>query len=129
MPTRAHETDVGWDHHTPMDFNLMPGETKRIDFGIVVEIQPGYEIQVRNRSGIVWKYSVMMALGTGTIDPEYRGHIMAPFYNFGTEMMNFSRGDRLAQMVIKKVYDVRLTEGIVDMNTERGDGGFGSTGR
>ena len=125
MPTKAHSTDVGWDLHIPANFNLMPGETKRVDFGIVVGIQPGYEIQVRNRSGIVWKYSVMVPLGVGTCD---RGHIMAPFYNFGTEMMNFSRGDRLAQMVMKKVEDVRLVEGTIDTNTPRGNGSFGSTG-
>jgi len=128
MPTKSHLSDVGWDLYTPIDFSLLPGEVKRIDFGIIIEILPGYEIQVRNRSGVVWKYNVMMALGQGTIDTDYRGHIMAPFYNFGTEQINFSRGDRLAQMVIKKVYDIELKEGKVNTNTKRGTKGFGSTG-
>jgi dUTP pyrophosphatase len=126
-PSKAHKNDVGYDLHTPIDFALNPGEMKRIDFGIIVDIKPGYEIQVRNRSSVVWKYNTMMSLGTGTIDCDYRGHIMAPFYNFGVEQMRFQRGDRLAQMVIKKTEDITLTEGKVNLNTERGSGGFGSS--
>jgi dUTP pyrophosphatase len=129
LPTKAHKNDVGYDLHTPIDFVLNPGEMKRIDFGLIVEIKTGYEIQVRNRSSVVWKYNTMMSLGTGTIDCDYRGHIMAPFYNFGVEQMRFQRGDRLAQMVIKKTENVTLTEGLVNMTTERGTGGFGSSGK
>jgi dUTP pyrophosphatase len=129
IPTKAHKNDVGYDLHTPIDFVLNPGEMKRIDFGLIIEIKPGYEIQVRNRSSVVWKYNTMMSLGTGTIDCDYRGHIMAPFYNFGVEQMRFQRGDRLAQMVIKKTEDITLKEGLVNMTTERGSGGFGSSGK
>jgi len=129
LPTKAHKSDVGYDLHTPIDFILNPGEMKRVDFGLIIEIKPGYEIQVRNRSSVVWKYNTMMALGTGTIDEDYRGHILAPFYNFGTEQIRFQRGDRMAQMVIKKTENITLKEGKVNINTERGSGGFGSSGK
>jgi dUTP pyrophosphatase len=129
LPTKAHSSDVGWDLYTPINFNLYPGETKRINFGIRIDIPDGYYIDVRNRSGIVWKYSTMMALGVGTIDTGYRGSIMAPFYNFGTEQVNFRRGDRIAQMVIKRYEDIELVEGEVETGTDRGDGGFGSSGK
>jgi len=71
----------------------------------------------------------MMTLGTGVVDTGYRGSILAPFHNFGTEQMQYRRGYRLAQMVIRKVEDMKLVEGKVNTNTDRGDGGFGSTGR
>lgn len=100
-----------------------------MNFGIVVDIQPGYAIYVMNRSGLVWKYSTMMTLGVGLIDEGYIGEIKAPFYNFGDEQMRFQRGDRMAQLVIKKTEDVRLVEGTVTDGTERGSGGFGSSGR
>jgi len=129
LPTKAHASDVGYDLYSPIEFRLNPGETRRIDFGIIIDIDPGYEIQVRNRSGIVWKYNTMMAIGTGTIDESYRGHIMAPFFNFGREQMQFSRGDRLAQLVIKKTEGVMLKEGKVNLDTERKDNGFGSSGK
>jgi len=129
IPTRAHDGDSGWDLHSPIDFRLNPGETRRIDFGLIIEIEPGYEIQVRNRSSIVWKYSTMMALGIGSIDSGYRGHIMAPFYNFGREQVQFKRGDRLAQLVIKRTENIELKESnIISLNTERGNSGFGSSG-
>lgn len=129
FPTKAHASDVGWDLYTPVDFRLNPGETRRIDFGIIIDIHPDYFIDVRNRSSVVWKYSTMMALGVGTIDPSYRGSIMAPFFNFGREQMRFSRGDRLAQLVIRRVENIELVKGEVNTNTDRGEGGFGSSGR
>jgi dUTP pyrophosphatase len=129
LPTRAHESDVGWDLASPIEFKLNPGETRRIDFGIIVDIPDGYYIQVHNRSSVVWKYNTMMALGTGTVDTQYRGTILCPFYNFGQEQVQFNRGDRLAQMVIRPVVDAILEEGDVNTDTERGDGAYGSTGR
>jgi hypothetical protein len=68
LPTKAHESDVGWDLATPIDFRLNPGETRRIDFGIIVDIQEGYYIQVYSRSSVAWKYSTMVALGVGVVD-------------------------------------------------------------
>lgn len=130
LPTKAHNTDAGWDLYLPQDeLVLNPGEVKRVNFGIVVEIKPGYAIYVMNRSGVVWKYSTMMCLGTGLVDQDYRGEIKAPFYNFGHEQIRFKRGDRMAQMVIKRTEDIKLVEGNVNIETERGDGGFGSSGK
>jgi dUTP pyrophosphatase len=129
LPTKAHESDVGWDLATPIDFRLNPGETRRIDFGIIIDIQEGYYIQVYSRSSVAWKYSTMVALGVGVVDTLYRGDVIVPFYNYGREQMQFSRGDRIAQMVVRPVMDVVLEEGIVNKETDRKDGGYGSTGR
>jgi len=129
LPTKAHSSDVGWDLYTPIDFRLNPGEMRRINFGVRVEITDGYYIQAYSRSGTVWKYNTMMALGVGVIDTGYRGDIICPFYNFGTEQMQFQRGDRIAQMVIRKYEDVELIEGRVETDTDRGNGGFGSSGK
>jgi len=128
MPKKAHPTDTGYDLFLPKSFTLEPGETKLIDFGLRVGIQPGYEIQVRNRSGIVWKYHTIMAIGTGSIDQHYRGSIFAPFYNYGRETVMFEIGKAMAQLVIKRTENIVLKEGRVDTNTDRGEGGFGSTG-
>lgn len=129
MPTKANEGDTGWDLYTPVNVVLNPGEMKRVDIGIVIDIHPGYEIQVRNRSSTAWKYHTMNPIGVGTIDSLYRGHVMVPLYNFGQEQIYFNRGDRIAQMVIKRVEDVEIQEGKVNTNTSRGAGGFGSSGK
>lgn len=129
IPTKAHKSDSGYDLYTPINFRLNPGETKRIDTGIIVDIKPGYEIQVRNRSSMVWKYNTMNPIGVGTVDSSYRGSIMIPLYNFGSEQMQFFRGDRIAQMVIKRTENVLIQEGDVNIDTERNNNGFGSSGR
>ena len=128
MPTKAHPTDVGYDLYCPFEFSLGSYETKIIDFHIKIGLEPGWEAQVRNRSGIVVNYHTMIPIGVGTIDPDYRGTIMATFFNFGREPVTFKSGSRVAQLVIKKTEDVYLKEGKVNMDTDRGLGGFGSTG-
>lgn len=128
LPEKTIKNDVGFDVYTPESFSLLPGERKLIDFGFKVETLPGYEIQMRNRSSMCWKKGTMMVLGVGTIDPDYRGHIMAPFLNIGRNNVSFNRGDRVSQMVIKRVTNVSFFEGKVNMDTLRNTGGFGSTG-
>ena len=127
LPTKAHPNDTGWDLYCPYDVTIQPQRTFLVDFGIRIAIEPGYEIQVRNRSGMVSKWNVMMALGVGSIDQDYRGSIMCPMYNFGESPVQLRRGSRLAQLVIKKTENVKLIEGKVGIDTERGENGFGST--
>ena len=128
IPSKAHSTDVGYDLYNPFEFTLYPNETRIVNFHIRIGLEPGWEAQVRNRSSLPSKFHTMMVIGTVTIDPGYRGEIMAPFYNFGRDQMIFRTGSKIAQLVIKKTEDVVLKEGKVNMNTERGEGGFGSTG-
>jgi dUTP pyrophosphatase len=128
IPMRARESDAGWDIRCPFDTILQPQSMALIDFGIRIEIADGYEIQARSRSGVATKYQTMMALGVGTIDSGYRGSIRCPMYNFGDSPIQFKRGNRIAQLVIKKTENIKLAEGNVNMNTDRGENGFGSSG-
>jgi dUTP pyrophosphatase len=127
-PEKAHPSDSGYDCRLPDNIHLSVGETQLVGLGFRIQLPRGWECQMRNRSGIVANYNVMLALGVGTIDTDYRGEIMVPLYNFGDESQLFKRGTRITQMVFKKIEPVRLIDGDVDGNTERGEGGFGSTG-
>jgi dUTP pyrophosphatase len=128
IPEKAHETDSGYDCKIPDDLHLRAGELKLVKLGFRLELPNGWECQMRGRSGISTKYKVLFALGIGTIDSGYRGEIMVPFINLNNESISFPRGTKMSQMVFKKIDIVRLVEGEVNVNTERGEGGFGSTG-
>lgn len=129
IPTKAHDSDVGFDLYSPYEFYLLPGETKLINFHIKIGLERGYEAQVRNRSGMPAKRNVMLAQGLGTVDPDYRGDIMGSFFNFGQYQQSFKAGSRIAQLVIKRTEEnVDIIEGKVYDDTIRSTGGFGSTG-
>lgn len=128
IPEKAHPSDSGYDCRLPDDIIIPAGEVMLVSFGFRIELPRGWECQMRNRSGIVAKQKVMLALGVGTIDTDYRGGIMAPLYNFGNEMKKFKRGTKVTQMVFKKIDRIRVVEAPVSLETERGEGGFGSTG-
>ena len=110
---------------------LMPGERAVIPNGISCEMQapsPDYEIQVRPRSGLAAKKGITLVNAPGTIDWAYRGEIMSILLNTGTEPLQINPGDRIAQMVIAPVAfaDIKVVDELSD--TERAEGGFGSTG-
>ena len=128
IPEKAHETDSGYDCRIPDDLHLWAGELKVVDLGFRIQLPTGWECQMRSRSGIVSKYSVLFALGIGTIDNGYRGEIKIPLINVGNTGVMFKRGTKISQMVFKKIDRVRIREDKVDTNTDRGEGGFGSTG-
>ena len=112
-------------------YDLFSKETKRIKAntsevfktGVSLEIEEGYEGQVRARSGLNFKNSVFPAIGT--IDSDYRGEVMVKLYNLSDKDMFINEGDRIAQLVIAKHYEI---EGAIVLDKARGDGGFGSTG-
>jgi dUTP pyrophosphatase len=128
IPTKAHPSDTGFDLYSPFEFALLPNEAKLINFHIKIQLEEGYEAQVRNRSGIVSNFHCNIPIGVGSIDCHYRGEIKAPIHNFGQHQQIFKAGSRMAQLVIKKTEPVYIQEGKVYNNTERGSGGFGSTG-
>lgn len=107
---------------------LVPGETLMIPTGLSIELSPGYECQVRSRSGLAAKNGIFCLNAPGTIDSDYRGEIKVILSNFGKEHFTINYGDRIAQLVIAKYerVDWELSEKLTE--TERGDGGFGSTG-
>jgi len=108
---------------------LMPGERALTPTGLRIALPPGYEAQVRPRSGLALRHGLGMANAPGTIDADYRGEICVLLINLGQEPVRIERGDRIAQLIVAPVVRVawRETEELED--TARGEGGFGHTGR
>ena len=111
------------------DVALLPGERAAIPTGIVLALPQGFEAQVRPRSGLARKYGISLVNAPGTIDSDYRGEIQVLLINLGQQPFVVRRGERIAQLVVAPVVRVAWEEtGDLDA-TERGDGGFGHTGR
>ena len=107
---------------------LKPGEIKLIPTGLAVSVPPGYEAQIRPRSGLALHHGIGMVNSPGTIDSDYRGEISIIMINWGTEAFEIKSGDRIAQMVFSRVYRADLVE-VNDLDaTSRGHGVFGHTG-
>lgn len=105
----------------------MPGEIKMVGTGLKVEVPEGFEIQVRPRSGLAIDKSITVMNSPGTIDSDFRGEIMIILANFGNENFYINKGDRIAQGALCPVYKAMFVEAELS-TTERGEGGFGSTG-
>ena len=107
---------------------LKPGEIRLVPTGLAVSVPRGYEGQIRPRSGLALKYGIGMINSPGTIDSDYRGEIGIIVMNWGQRPVTIRRGDRIAQMVITRVYRAQLIE-VNDLDsTRRGEGGFGHSG-
>jgi dUTP pyrophosphatase len=128
-PARAHGDDVGWDLVTANDLRLRPGERVAAPTGVAVAIPPGHAGLVLPRSGHARRLGLGVVYGPGLIDPGYRGEITVLLINHGSEMVEFRRGQRIAQLVIVAVPEVSWHETDALDQTDRGAGGFGSTGR
>ena len=128
LPRYATEGAAGMDVLSAEDVVLEPGQRHAVASGLSVAIPPGYEIQVRPRSGLALKHGISVPNTPGTIDSDYRGELKVILINHGSEAFAFHRGDRVAQLVLAPVTQARWDE--VDQldSTERGEGGFGSTG-
>jgi dUTP pyrophosphatase len=108
---------------------LQPGERRLIPTGIHISLPKGYEAQVRPRSGLAYKHGVTVLNSPGTIDADYTGDVGVILVNHGNEPFTVNDGDRIAQMVIAQYTQVTWNE-VNELNqTERGDGGFGHTGK
>jgi dUTP pyrophosphatase len=107
---------------------LAPGEIRLIPTGLAMAIPPGFEGQVRPRSGLALKYGIGLINSPGTIDSDYRGEIGMAVINLGQKPFTLHRGDRLAQLVINKIYQM-VIQLVDDLDqTDRADGGFGHSG-
>ena len=108
---------------------LPPGKHAMVPTGLTIALPSGYEAQVRPRSGLAARHGVTVLNSPGTIDADYRGEINVLLINHGHEVFSIRRGERIAQMVIAPVTRAELVPVDVLSSTERGSGGFGSTGR
>lgn len=128
LPKYAKDGDAGFDLAAIHDVWLQPGETAVIKTGLAMAVPKGFELQIRPRSGLSAKTKLRVANSPGTVDSGYRGEIGIIMENIGDEVINVSAGDRIAQGVIGIVPAASFVEvGELD-ETERGAGGYGSTG-
>jgi len=131
LPHYATVGSAGMDIRAAIkeDIILEPGKVELIQTDISVEIPVGYEIQVRPRSGLAANHSIGILNSPGTIDSDYRGEVKIILMNFGKEEFKISKGDRIAQLIVSKVYTAKIEE-VKDLNSShRGEGGFGHTGK
>ena len=131
VPQYMTEHAAGMDLTTAIDepFVLQPGARHAFDTGLAMAIEPGFEGQVRPRSGLARTYGVTIVNAPGTIDSDYRGSVMVMLVNLGREAVTISPGERIAQLVIAPVVTAELEEVESLEESKRGDGGFGHTGR
>lgn len=130
LPSYASQGASGMDIRASVEETVLlkPGDIRRIPTGLAVSIPAGYEAQIRPRSGLALRHGIGMVNSPGTIDSDYRGEIGIIVINWGQEPFPIRRGERLAQMVITKVYKADFIE-LDDLDTTpRGAGGFGHTG-
>ena len=128
LPHYATQGAAGMDVLAAEDVTLAPGGRHAVATGLAVAIPPGYEIQVRPRSGLALKHGVSVPNTPGTIDSDYRGELKVILINFGSDPFEIRRGDRVAQLVLAPVTQARWDEVDELDDTDRGAGGFGSTG-
>ena len=130
MPRYQHEGDAGLDLPSRVDFVLEPGARAMIPTGIAVAIPPGYAGFVLPRSGLASRHGIALVNSPGLVDAGYRGEMAIVMINTDKrEPFHIKRGDRIAQLVIQRVEEVKLVRVDELGNTSRGEGGFGSTGR
>lgn len=133
LPLPAYQTELsaGMDLLAAVeeDIVLEPGEIRLIPTGLKIAVPDGYEAQIRPRSGLALKHGISMVNCVGTIDADYRGEVGVILINHGKKPFPIARGERIAQMVINPIVqaDFNLVDSLDD--TERGEGGFGHTGK
>ncbi|GMM92346.1 dUTP diphosphatase [Qipengyuania sp. MTN3-11] len=128
LPAYATDGAVGMDVVSAEDATLKRGVPRAVATGLALAIPPGFEIQVRPRSGLALKHAITVPNTPGTIDSDYRGELKIILINHGTEDFSIARGDRIAQIVLAPVVQARWEEVAALDETLRGAGGFGSTG-
>lgn len=130
LPSKQSAGSSGLDLYACVDgdVTLAPGESALVPSGISVEVPPGFEAQVRPRSGLALKKGVTVLNSPGTVDSDYRGEVGVILINHGAGSVSIRRGERIAQMVFCAVCDPVIEESESLEETVRGEGGFGHTG-
>lgn len=128
LPAYAHPSDAGMDVRSVDDLVIAPGRRALVHTGLVMALPPMYEAQVRPRSGLALKHGITVLNTPGTVDSGYRGEVGVILANFGEEDFVVKKGDKIAQIVIAPVTQPVIEETETVDETDRGAGGFGSTG-
>jgi dUTP pyrophosphatase len=130
LPEYAHgpAEDAGMDLRSVETVILQPGVPLLVPTGLTIELPPGYEAQVRPRSGLALKHAITIPNAPGTIDPGYRGEVRVILLNHGHDAYTIHAGDRIAQMIVAKYEPIEWVEDAL-ADSVRGSGGFGSSGR
>lgn len=128
LPAYAHASDAGMDVRSVEDVVIPAGGRALVHTGLVMLLPPGYEAQVRPRSGLALKHGITVLNTPGTIDSGYRGEVGVILANFGGEGFAVAKGDKIAQIVVAPVTRAAIEEAYEIDETDRGAGGFGSTG-
>jgi dUTP diphosphatase len=130
LPTQGSSGSAGFDLRAALEGEvvLRPGERLLVPTGVVLEVPPGWEGQVRPRSGLALRHGIGVLNAPGTIDSDYRGEVAVILVNLGEAPFSLHRGDRVAQLVISRVEPVEWEEADTLEGSSRGSGGFGSTG-
>lgn len=128
LPAYAHPSDAGMDVRSVEDLVISPGSRVLVHTGLVMLLPPMYEAQVRPRSGLALKHGITVLNTPGTIDSGYRGELGVILINHGESEFKVSKGDKIAQVVIAPVVQPEIFETESVDTTDRGEGGFGSTG-
>ena len=128
LPVYATEGAAGMDVVSAEDVTIAPGARHPVPTGLSMAIPQGYEIQVRPRSGLAFKHGITVPNTPGTIDSDYRGELKVLLINHGSDAFSIQRGDRVAQLILAPVVQAAWDEVDELDGTERGAGGFGSTG-
>ena len=131
LPRYETERAAGMDLRADIDGELTLGPMERVAVptGLALALPPGYEAQLRPRSGLALKHGITLLNSPGTVDADYRGEVQVLLVNLSAQPFTLRRGERIAQLVVAPVSQVSLVELTVLDDTERGEGGFGSTGR
>ena len=129
FPKKAHPDDAGYDLYSRIDVEIAPMSGTAVPVGFAMELPSGYEAQIRPRSGLAAKHHITVTNSPGTVDANYRGEVKAILFNLGKEPFTIKRGDRIAQMVICKLPEIELQEVTALSESDRGTGGFGSSGK
>ncbi|GJQ61665.1 MAG: deoxyuridine 5'-triphosphate nucleotidohydrolase [Melioribacteraceae bacterium] len=131
LPHYATPASSGMDIRAAVSVPLLikSGKVAMVPTNLSAEIPEGYEIQVRPRSGLAAKHGIGVLNSPGTIDSDYRGEIKVILFNFSDEHFEIKRGERIAQLVFAEVIKAEVTETETLSDTQRGEGGFGSTGK
>lgn len=131
LPKYQTALSAGMDLHANLEqsISLKSGERMLIPTGLFIELPEGYEAQVRPRSGLALKHGITVLNSPGTIDADYRGEIKVLLINHGTETFEINDGERIAQLVVAQHAIVVWQETSTLTNTERGEGGYGSSGK
>ena len=129
LPTKAHEGDAGWDLYSLYDYTINPHETVKVDTGLNFQLPEGTFGAIYARSGLATKQGLRPANCVGICDAGYRNNYIVPLYNDSDEVQTIHKHDRIAQLIIQPFIQTELTETDTLDKTERGSGGFGSSGR